>query len=109
MRKSLFILGLLAVTLLRLIASPENAAIITAAESYLKANATITTKIHFAVEKVDGDFARVKINPEDKSAGDPAWIFLKKKEGKWAGLTLGTGFSAEEYQELGIPKSLRIP
>jgi hypothetical protein len=104
----MLILGLLAVTLPLLIASPENAAIIAAAENYLRANATITTKIHFTVEKIDGDFARVKINPADKSAGDPAWIFLKKKNGKWAGLTLGTAFGPEDYQQLGIPKSLRV-
>ncbi|MDP9098403.1 MAG: hypothetical protein M3N48_05340 [Verrucomicrobiota bacterium] len=108
MRQSLLILGMLAAALPQLAASPENAAIVTAAETYLKANASITTKINFTVEKIDGDFARVKINPQDKSAADPAWMFLKKKEGKWTGLTLGTGFSPEDYQQLGIPKSLRV-
>lgn len=87
----------------------EDAAIISAAESFLTENATITTKINFTVEKVEGDFARVRINPQDKAAADPAWIFLKKKDEKWTGLTLGTSFTVEDYQQLGIPNALRIP
>ena len=68
MRKSLLILGLLAVALPQLMASPEDAAILAAAESYLTANATVTTKVKFIVERVDGDLARVRINPEEKPA-----------------------------------------
>jgi hypothetical protein len=67
------------------------------------------TKINVAVEKVEGDFARVKVSPQDAGTTDPAWVFLKKKNGKWTGLTLGTAFDPEDYQQLGIPKSLRIP
>jgi hypothetical protein len=109
MRKSLFILVLLAVALRQLIASPEDAAILTAAESYLAANATVTTKVKYIVEQVEGDLARVRINPQEKPARDTAWIFMKKKEGNWTGLTLGSRFRPEEYDRLGIPKSLRIP
>ena len=67
------------------------------------------TKITVTVEQVDGDFARAKVAPEDSKAADPAWVFLKKKEGKWAGLTLGTSFTTEDYQQLGIPNALRVP
>lgn len=107
MKKSLLILGLLAATLPQLIASSENAAIVTEAERFLVENATVTTKINFTVEKIDGDFARVRINPKD-APGDPAWIFLQKKEGKWTGLTVRAAFSAEHYQEFEIPKSLQL-
>jgi hypothetical protein len=61
------------------------------------------------IEQVDGDFARVKVAPQDPKASDPAWVFLKKKEGKWTGLILGTSFTTEDYQQLGIPNALRVP
>jgi hypothetical protein len=109
MRKSLLILGLLAVTLPQLSAESENAAILAAAESYLTANATVTTTVKYIVEQVEGDLARVRINPESRPNKDTAWIFLKKKDGKWTGISSRAWFSPEEYERLGIPKSLRIP
>jgi hypothetical protein len=51
----------------------------------------------------------VKIAPKDSKATDPAWVFLKKKDGRWTGLTLGTSFTTEDYQQLGIPNALRVP
>lgn len=109
MRKSSLILGLLAVALPQLLGSPENDAIIAAAESYLAANATVTTKVKYIVEQIEGDLARVRINPADKPNSSTAWIYLKKKDGKWTGIATGSWFRAEKYEELGIPKSLRIP
>jgi len=107
MRKSLLILGLLAAALPQLLASPENPAIIAATKTYVAANSGMT-KINVAVEKVEGDFARAKVSPQDAGTADPAWVFLKKKNGKWTGLTLGTAFGPEDYQQFGIPTSLRI-
>ena len=109
MRKSSLIVAVLALTLPNLVASPDNADIISSAESFLHANATVTTKVNFTVEQVDGDFARVRINPQDKPTADTAWIFLKKTDGKWTGLTVGSSFTVEDYQQLGIPNALRIP
>jgi hypothetical protein len=86
----------------------NNAAIIAATKSYVAANSGMT-KITVTVEQVDGDFARVKVAPENPSAADPAWVFLKMKDGKWTGLTIGTSFTVEDYQQLGIPNGLRIP
>jgi hypothetical protein len=89
-------------------AADEQAAIIAATKIYVAANSGMT-KITVTVEQVDGDFARVKVAPEDSKAADPAWVFLKKKDGKWTGLTLGTSFTTEDYQQLGIPNALRVP
>jgi hypothetical protein len=89
-------------------AGDEQAAIIAAAKTYVAANSGMT-KITVTVEQVADDFARVKVEPEDKSTADPAWVFLKKKDGKWIGLTLGSSFTTEDYQQLGIPNALRIP
>jgi hypothetical protein len=108
MRKSLLILGTLGAALTQLVASPENAAIIAATKTYVAANSGMT-KLNVAVEKVEGDFARAKVTPQDAGSADPAWVFLKKKGGKWTGLTLGTSFTTEDYQQLRIPNALRIP
>ena len=86
----------------------EDDAIIAATKIYVAANSGLTT-ITAAVEQVEGDFARVKVTPEDKKATDPAWVFLKKADGKWTGLTLGTSFTTEDYQQLGMPNALRVP
>jgi hypothetical protein len=103
----LLILAVLAVALPQLFASSEDTAIVTEAERFLMENATVTTKIDFTVEKIEGDFARVRINPKD-APGGPAWIFLQKKADKWSGLTVRAAFSAEDYQQFGIPKSLQL-
>jgi hypothetical protein len=86
----------------------DNAAIIAATKTYVAANSAIT-KVNVTVEQIADDFARVKVTPEDPNAADPAWVFLKKKDGKWAGVALGTSFTTEDYQQLGIPNALRIP
>ena len=98
--------------LLGVLASPipteDNAAIVAATKSYVAANSGMT-KIVVTVEQVSDNFARVKVTPEDPSAADPAWVFLKKQEGKWTGIALGTSFTTEDYQQMGIPNELRIP
>jgi opacity protein-like surface antigen len=107
--KTLLLLAALLVGLsTAVLAADEHPAIIAATRSYVAANSGMT-KITVTVEQVDGDFARVKVAPEDSKAADPAWVFLQKKDGKWTGLTLGTSFTTEDYQQLGIPNALRIP
>ena len=86
----------------------EDGAIAAATRSYVMANSGMT-KVIVIVEEVVDDFARVKVVPENSKAADPAWVFLKKTDGKWTGLVLGTGFTTEDYQQLGIPNALRVP
>ena len=110
MRKFLSIVLLLSVTLTPAFSkeTDDNAAIVAATKSYVSANSGMT-RIDATVEQVDGDFARVKVTPQDANAADPAWVFLQKKDGKWTALTLGTSFTTEDYQQLGIPNALRVP
>src|ERR1043165_6760157 len=89
-------------------AADDTAAIIAVTESYVAANSAIT-KVNVTVEQIADDFVRVKVTPQDANAADPAWAFLKKKDGKWTGIALGTSFTTEDYQQLGIPNALRIP
>jgi hypothetical protein len=87
--------------------SDGKAAIAAAAEKYVAANSAIQ-KVQVTVEKVDGNYARAKAAPRGASVTDAAWVFLKKQNGSWTGLTLGTSFSPEDYRELGIPRSLWV-
>ena len=87
--------------------SDGKAAIASAAEKYVAANSAIQ-KVQVTVEKVDGNYARAKAAPRGASVTDAAWVFLKKQNGTWTGLTLGTSFGPEDYRELGIPRSLWI-
>lgn len=88
-------------------AADDKTAIASAAEKYVAANSAIQ-KVQVTVEKMDGNYARAKAAPRDAGATDAAWVFLKKQNGSWTGLTLGTSFSPEDYKELGIPRSLWI-
>ena len=110
MRKVILIFTLLSVSLAGVCAkeNDDNAAIVAATKSYVAAQSGMT-KVTVQVEQIVDDFARVKITPEDSGAADPAWAFLKKKDGQWAGLVLGTSFTVEDYQQLGIPNALRVP
>ena len=106
--KTLLLLGALLLGLSNSVLAGEEPAIIAATKNYVTANSGMT-KITVTVEQVEGDFARVKVAPEDSNAADPAWVFLQKKDGKWIGLALGTSFTTEDYQQLGIPNALRVP
>ena len=89
-------------------AADDTVALIAATKSYVAANSAIT-KVNVTIEQIADDFARVKIIPQDANAADPAWVFLKKKDGEWTGIALGTSFTTEDYQQLGIPNALRVP
>jgi len=82
--------------------------IIAATKNYVATHSAIS-KINAVIEQVADDFARVKVTPENPATADPAWVFLQKKDGKWTGVALGTSFTTEDYQQLGIPNALRIP
>ena len=108
MRKLLLLWAVLAGLTNFLSAADENPAIIAATKSYVAANSGMN-KVSVTVEQVADDFARVKVTPDNPNAADPAWVFLQKKDGKWVGLVIGTSFTTEDYQQLGIPNALRVP
>jgi hypothetical protein len=110
MRTSFVVLALLSLSMIQLFArgTEDNAAIVAATKSYVAAHSALT-KITVTVEQIDGNFARVKVAPQNPQATDPAWVFLKKTGGKWTGIIIGTSFTTEDYQQLGIPNALRSP
>jgi hypothetical protein len=102
----MLLLLLAALALLAACGGPsENQAIIDATKTYVADNSAVAS-VDVEVEQVDGDYARAKVMPTDGTVTDPAWVFLKRQSGVWTGLTIGTAFRDEDYQELGIPRSL---
>jgi hypothetical protein len=87
-------------------ASPDEAAIIAGTKKYLAANSYSVADMKIKVEKVSGDYARVAVEPKKKDM-DAAIVFLKREQGSWKGLTLGTGWDPADLDKLHIPKSLR--
>jgi hypothetical protein len=86
-------------------AADANEAIIQSATAYVKKETAITDPL-VKVEGVSGDFARVQV--KSKSNGtDPAMAFLKRANGKWKVLSLGTAFEPAELKRLQIPASLQ--
>jgi len=48
------------------------------------------------------------VTPNDASQTDSAWVFLKRENGVWRGVTIGTRFSPDDYQALHIPVSVQL-
>jgi hypothetical protein len=90
-----------------LVLANENDAVITAAREYVAAHSAVSG-FNARVEKIEGDYARVKVTPKNPGETDPAWVFLKRDKGVWRGLTIGTFFTPEDYAEFHIPPSIQL-
>ena len=87
------------------IAGSDDQAIIAGTKKYLAAE-SYPADMKITVEKVEGDYARVGVEPKKKDM-DGATAFLKREHGTWKGLTIGTGWDPADLDKLHIPKSLR--
>ena len=85
----------------------EDEALTIAVKKYVAAH-SVVSGFHISIEKIDGDFARVKVTPNDARQTDAAWVFLKRENGVWRGLTMGTAFSPDDYNALHIPVSVQL-
>ncbi len=90
-----------------LVLANENDEVITAARKYVAAHSAVSG-FDASVEKIEGDYARVKVTPKNAGETDPAWVFLKREEGVWRGLTIGTFFTPDDYAEFHIPPSIQL-
>ena len=90
-----------------LVLANENDAVITAAQKYVAAHSAVSG-FNVSVEKIEGDYARVKVIPKHAGETDPGWVFLKHEKGIWRGLTIGTFFTTHDYAEFHIPPSLQL-
>src|SRR4051794_5208154 len=86
-------------------AGSDDSAIVAATKKYLAAN-SYSAEMKVTIEKVEGDYARVVVSPKDHQTDD-ALVFLKRQQGVWKGLTIGTGFDPEDLAKMHIPSGLR--
>lgn len=85
-------------------AADEKEAIIQATMRYVFQNAGVNDPA-VTVEKIAQGFARVKVKSISGTT-DPATAYLKGSGANWNVLVLGTGMSAADLAEFGIPASL---
>lgn len=90
-----------------LLVAGDDEAVSIAAGKYVAAHSPVS-KFYISTEKLQGDYARVKVTPDDAGQADAAWVFLKREKGVWRGLTIGTAFSPDDYKALHIPVSLQL-
>jgi hypothetical protein len=90
-----------------LLLANENDAVITTARTYVAAHSAVSG-FNLSVQKIEGDYARVKVTPKHAGETDSAWVFLKREKGIWRALTMGTFFTTQDYAEFHIPSSLQL-
>ena len=85
----------------------EDEALTIAVRKYVAAH-SVVSGFRIRIEKVDGNYARVKVTPNQAGQTDAAWVFLKREKGVWRVLTMGTAFSPDDYNALHIPLSVQL-
>ena len=79
-------------------------AIVQAATRYVLQETGVTDP-SIAVEEIEGQFARVSVASLSGKT-DTAIAFLKRSDGEWKVLSIGTLFFPDDLAELGMPASL---
>lgn len=91
------------------LAPRAKAAIVHAAAAYMKkwtdAGVLMRTRQYFFVIAISGNYAKVLETLKPRITDDAA-IYLKYTNGRWVGLTAGTGFPDDDLAQYGIPKGL---
>lgn len=80
-------------------------AILAAVNGGIGANAAFTA----GIERVEGDFARAILYPNDPNATDPAWVWLRRDSTIWKVFGgPGTEFDDAFYNRHNVPDQIRI-
>jgi len=79
-------------------------ALVAATRAYVLRESAYQT-IAIESTRVDADYARLFVVPVGVE-GDPAIVFMKRMNGRWEGLSLGTGYAPDDLRAMGIPQSL---
>ncbi len=85
--------------------SPEDAALLAAAEAYTRKHAAAGLEFTLKIQAQEGDFALLVVEPK-KEETDGALLFMKREAGAWKGLDLGTGIDCSDLAKDGVPASL---
>jgi hypothetical protein len=85
--------------------SPEDAALLAAAEAYTRKHAAAGLEFTLRIQAQEGDFALLVVEPKKEEA-DAALLFMKREGGGWKGLDLGTGIDCSDSWQ-GVPVAAR--
>ncbi len=85
--------------------SPEEA-IEVAVRQYLAAQGGPADQVVVNTQLIDGDYARVEIVSTDPATPGGFTGFLKRDNGVWRTLIVGSGFDPNQIQALGIPENV---
>jgi hypothetical protein len=83
----------------------EETQVLEAAREYAKQNTDVAVNVQ--AESILEDYARVRVIPKNPGEADEALMYLKKEKDKWKGISMGTGFSPDDFEALGIPEKIR--
>jgi hypothetical protein len=83
----------------------DPAALLAAAEAYVRENSTVDLAFHLEVHAIEGDHALLLVVPE-RSDLEPALALMKRDAGTWRGLDLGAGLDCDTLLEHGAPETL---
>ena len=86
----------------------ERQAIVSTTEVFVRASSVPNLQVSVTIEAVEGNYARVHVEPTRKGAADIATVYLKKQP-EWTGVAMGTFFNEEDPKglvEQGFPRQL---
>lgn len=86
-------------------ADEERDAIRLAAADHVR-QATAVERVVVEIDAVAGDWARVRVVPAGGET-DPAVLYLRRQGAAWRAVALGTGFTPEDLDALGVPVEVR--
>ncbi len=87
------------------IAESDRQAIARATENYVQGYLD-DKLVAVQAEIMAGDYARARLIVDEQTDGSATRVFLKREQGAWRVLTIGSSFSVATYQQFGIPQSL---
>jgi hypothetical protein len=86
--------------------SDSREAISEAVRDYLARQGNPADQVEVEIERLEDDFARVKIISTDPDVPGGFTGFLKRQDGIWTTLIVGSDFNPLEIEALGIPESI---
>jgi len=84
----------------------DREAIRAAAVDYVRAE-TAVANVTVEIQAVGEGWARVRVIPTGGET-DPALLFLRRIDGAWRGVAIGTAFTPEDQDRVGVPAAVRI-
>jgi len=81
-------------------------AISEAVRDYLAQQGNPADRVEVEIERLEGDFVRVKIISTDPDVPGGFTGFLKRRDGTWTALIVGSDLDPAMVEALGVPESI---